>query len=207
MGGGLSGGTLTAYSFGGDVGLLSHYGWYQDNSERWSRTVGLVRPNPRGLLDMHGNVSSGVTIGMLLGLRLSRSILLVQRGSNRVYRGGSWSVGQFMLPNAQHPPSAFAKNAIHVPISRLVPGQLVGPKTPVGSWDTSVERTTMPETAIYKDRQTLLREDEIRTPRQPPVAAPTGDRMLRKMAISRSSVDRFPDPRMRDMTSERFSRS
>ncbi len=85
---------------------------------------------------------------------------------------------QFVLPNAQHPPSPFAKNAIHVPISRLVPGQLVGPKTPVGSWDTSVEGTTMPETAIYKDRQTLLRKDEIRTPRQLLVAAPTGDRMF-----------------------------
>ena len=51
------GGTNTAYSFGNDAQLLGHYGWFQENSEKWSHAVGLLRPSPRGLFDVHGNLN------------------------------------------------------------------------------------------------------------------------------------------------------
>jgi serine/threonine protein kinase/formylglycine-generating enzyme required for sulfatase activity len=50
------GGTNTAYSFGDDAQLLGRYGWFADNSEKWSHAVGRLRPSARGLFDIHGNL-------------------------------------------------------------------------------------------------------------------------------------------------------
>jgi len=50
-------GTTTAYSFGDDPKSLGEYAWIEDNSEEKARKVGLKKPNPWGLYDMHGNVA------------------------------------------------------------------------------------------------------------------------------------------------------
>ena len=50
------GGTRTAYSFGQDTDLLPRYGWFQENSGEWSHQGAQLRPNPRGLFDIHGNL-------------------------------------------------------------------------------------------------------------------------------------------------------
>ncbi|HUS69660.1 MAG TPA: SUMF1/EgtB/PvdO family nonheme iron enzyme [Anaerolineae bacterium] len=47
--------TGTAYSFGSDRTLLKHYAWFVETTYT-SQPAGRLRPNLRGLFDMHGNV-------------------------------------------------------------------------------------------------------------------------------------------------------
>jgi formylglycine-generating enzyme required for sulfatase activity/mono/diheme cytochrome c family protein len=49
-------GTTTAYHFGEDPADLEDYAWYYDNSDGQYQKIGLKKPNPWGLYDMHGNV-------------------------------------------------------------------------------------------------------------------------------------------------------
>lgn len=51
------GGTTTAYSFPGGDADLDEYAWYSHGNEKQKmHPVGLKKPNPFGLYDMHGNV-------------------------------------------------------------------------------------------------------------------------------------------------------
>ena len=49
-------GTTTVYSFGDNSSDLGYYAWYRDNASNQTHKVGLKRPNPYGLYDVHGNV-------------------------------------------------------------------------------------------------------------------------------------------------------
>jgi len=49
-------GAQTRFSFGSSPGKLSNYGW-NDRALGRAQPVALLRPNPWGLYDMHGNVS------------------------------------------------------------------------------------------------------------------------------------------------------
>ena len=87
-------GTTTAYSFGNDQGQLSNYGWWKVNSGGATHPVGLKKPNPWGLYDIHGNVwewcqdwHGGYFAGKLTDPTGPVS------GSNREFRSGGWDCG------------------------------------------------------------------------------------------------------------------
>jgi len=50
-------GTTTTWSFGNDASKIGDYAWYFDNSDGKTQLVGQKKPNPWGLLDIHGNVA------------------------------------------------------------------------------------------------------------------------------------------------------
>lgn len=90
-------GTTTQYSFGDDLAKLDDYGWFDKNSTRAAIHVGTRRPNPFGLLDMHGNV-----IEWCQDLYSQRQYAISTTaqdptgpvsGESRSARGGSWFHG------------------------------------------------------------------------------------------------------------------
>ncbi len=84
-------GVRTAYGYGGDAGILGRFGWFQENSGKHVHRPRELRPSIRGMFDMHGNMFewthdwfSDYKVGNVVDPMVS------EKGSNRVYRGGSW---------------------------------------------------------------------------------------------------------------------
>ena len=71
------GGAIAQFGFGTSLHLLGEYGWFFDNSEKWSHRTGLLRPSVAGLFDIHGNVWEWVDDWLTVG-------------SYRLGRGGGW---------------------------------------------------------------------------------------------------------------------
>ena len=85
-------GVATAYSFGNDPGLLADYGWFVENSEKWSHAVGQLRPNLRGLFDVHGNLFEWTQDWYDdYGGDTSVDPTGAKGDSGRMLHGGSWS--------------------------------------------------------------------------------------------------------------------
>ena len=85
-------GTTTAYSFGDDEKQLGQYAWFDGNTagEQYAHKVGLKKPNPWGLYDMHGNVwewCSDWYDGKISG---GTDPVGPGRGYSRVLHGGYW---------------------------------------------------------------------------------------------------------------------
>jgi WD40 repeat protein/formylglycine-generating enzyme required for sulfatase activity len=49
-------GSLNRFHFGDELGEMDDYAWCVDNSQNQAHPVGLKKPNPWGLFDVHGNV-------------------------------------------------------------------------------------------------------------------------------------------------------
>ena len=85
--------THTWFSFGNDQTQLGDYAWFKGNTraagEAYAHAVGMKKPNPMGLHDMHGNVYEWCSdcYDRLLG----RIAPVGPEGCKyRVLRGGSW---------------------------------------------------------------------------------------------------------------------
>lgn len=92
-------GTSTAYSFGDDPKKLDEFAWHFGNSEDTLHRVGQKKPNPWGLLDMHGNVGEWVLDEFTeaghgwLGagpVKAEAAVKWPTRLFPRVIKGGSW---------------------------------------------------------------------------------------------------------------------
>ena len=92
-------GTTTAYSFGDDPAKLGEYAWFEGNSGEKYHKVGMKKPNPWGLYDMHGNVEEWVLdqyrpdfYAELAKKKqpVTEPLDLPTKVYGRVVRGGSW---------------------------------------------------------------------------------------------------------------------
>jgi formylglycine-generating enzyme required for sulfatase activity/transcriptional regulator with XRE-family HTH domain len=103
-------GTTTAYSFGSDRSKLSQYGWYADNSGLKTHEAGILRPNPAGLFNFHGQCwewcldwYGPYAHDPVVDPRGPSS------GDRKVLRGGCWNLGaryaRSACRNAHIPPN------------------------------------------------------------------------------------------------------
>ena len=89
-------GTTDTYSFGSDPSELENYAWFVDNAGEGYHKVGLKKPNPWGLHDMHGNVAEWVLDqhtpeGYPSDLPAENPLFVPKTLYPRVVRGGGWN--------------------------------------------------------------------------------------------------------------------
>jgi len=105
-------GTNSLYSFGDNIEDLNQYGWSKSNSNESYHKVKQKKPNPRGLYDMHGNVSEWTLDQYIPTIYKMRKGLTVNPFEipKKIYpktvRGGSWMDNPSRLRSASRRPSS-----------------------------------------------------------------------------------------------------
>jgi formylglycine-generating enzyme required for sulfatase activity len=91
-------GTKSRFSFGDDSSDLSDYGWWgaflvhgNAEGEKYAHRVGQKKPNPWGLLDVHGNVEEWCRNWYAEELSGGTDPQGPSEGEDRVIRGGTWN--------------------------------------------------------------------------------------------------------------------
>jgi formylglycine-generating enzyme required for sulfatase activity len=87
-------GTTTAYSFGDDVKQLGDHAWFNGNAKGNDPPVGVKKPNPWGLYDMHGYIwewCADAWHPSYEGAPSNGSAREMAEAKERVIRGGAWS--------------------------------------------------------------------------------------------------------------------
>ncbi|MEM1258561.1 MAG: formylglycine-generating enzyme family protein [Bacteroidota bacterium] len=98
-------GTQTAYSFGNDTSQIDDFAWSIENSNGTSHKVGLKKPNPFGLYDMHGNVAEWTLDEYAPDTYVKRKKVdnpfeKPTKTYPKTVRGGSWSSSMEKLRSA-----------------------------------------------------------------------------------------------------------
>jgi formylglycine-generating enzyme required for sulfatase activity len=84
----------TAYSYGNDIKELTEYAWYKDNSKGHDPPVGMKKPNPWGLYDMHGynwEWCQDDYVPTYKGAPADGSARTQEGAKEKVIRSGSWA--------------------------------------------------------------------------------------------------------------------
>ena len=82
---------------------------------------------------------------------------------------------EFVFPNPQHSPALSAQGAGHKPVSPPIRRKFLSPVSATPCGMPGMLRTTMPETAVHKDRLPRLPENKIRFTKYRLIATPTCD--------------------------------
>lgn len=92
---------------------------------------------------------------------MKTELLAAQRRLNSLHR--FHSLPEFVFPNPHDAPAVTAERASDKLVAVLVGGQFLFPECAVACRHGGVFRTGVPETAVHKDGDSLLRKDEVRT--------------------------------------------
>ena len=99
-------GTETKYSFGEDVAdngdgtaILDAHAWHTGNAAGNDPAVGVLKPNPWGLYDVHGYLSEFVSDEIVPGTKDGTK---QKNGDVRMIRGGSWKDAHPLLSSSAY---------------------------------------------------------------------------------------------------------
>ena len=117
-------GSTTRFSFGDEASRLGDYAWYRENSESLPHPVGLKKPNPWGLHDVHGNAMEWC-LDEFRSYKAGHQVdpRTEYPASVPVLRGGSWEdpPGECRSAWRLHTPAPDSGDGIGLRIVRTIP--------------------------------------------------------------------------------------